>query len=705
MSVYESQQPQPTNDPASQYTLLERLGTGSFGTVYKAMHIETKQIVAIKQIDLEDSDDDISEIQMEIAHLAQCDSEFVTRYYGSFVKGYKLWIIMEYLAGGSCLDLLKPGPFSEAHIAIVLRELLLGLEYLHTEGKIHRDIKAANVLLSASGKVKLADFGVAAQLSHTLRHTFVGTPFWMAPEVIRQAGYDFKADIWSLGITAIEMAKGEPPLAEYHPMRVLFLIPKAKPPVLEGSFSVAFKDFVASCLTKDPANRPSAKELLKHRFIRSAGRTNLLTELIERYQDYRARSPRNKEKDEKAKPAPGVATVRQAQGFAAAPHGQPGLATVEGFHNIGNVGGTIGSEWDFATIKSSARDSRFVVDAEEVYYEDEEDGYVYGDARGDSGEEGDLDDTTASVKGSDAITGRDGKPNGLGNLSEAAHSTVLIKAKPPKEAPELASSAPGSSSTEDGPSEPKTPPSPTSSFKASRRSSYTARHDPKGTVLREADLGSGVHTIRPVKRVDTIGSLRRSEDFVGSLRSPPQSPNGLPSADENGTSGSSGSGKGSNGKLQKRKKEEIANAGRLLVDQVVLPTLQKAIRDDMDAREIESLSMLGRGFSDLKEVNPELLYNVVLDILAGMNDNQGIRQHIATQRGLFPHRKITRQPTMTSNGLVVIEHEEAVGPGESQTTLVPPPPAVEEAARKSPISDLLYMRWLEGLRIKWPSIL
>jgi len=166
----------PTNDPASQYTLLEKLGTGSFGTVYKAIHNDTKQIVAIKQINLEDSDDDIGEIQQEIAHLAQCDSEYVTRYYGSFVKGYKLWIIMEYLAGGSCLDLLKAGVFSEAHIAIVCRELLLGLDYLHSEGKIHRDIKAANVLLSASGRVKLADFGVAAQLTATLRHTFVGTP-------------------------------------------------------------------------------------------------------------------------------------------------------------------------------------------------------------------------------------------------------------------------------------------------------------------------------------------------------------------------------------------------------------------------------------------------------------------------------------------------------------------------------------------------
>ncbi|KAF2166356.1 hypothetical protein M409DRAFT_66800 [Zasmidium cellare ATCC 36951] len=276
---------------ADEYQMLEELGSGSFGTVYRAIHKPTGDFVAIKHIDLEGSDDDIREIQQEISLLATCSSEYVTRYRSSFVRGVKLWIVMEYLGGGSCLDLLKPCPkgMEERYIVIIMRELLRGLDYLHSTGKIHRDIKAANILLSETGQVKIADFGVAAQLTNikSQRLTFVGTPFWMAPEVIQEAGYDFRADIWSLGITAMEIALGEPPRSDVHPMKVLFLIPKEKPPRLEGSrFSKEFKDFVSLCLNKEAERRPSAKALLKHAFIKKAGKTEVLQELVQNARDF-----------------------------------------------------------------------------------------------------------------------------------------------------------------------------------------------------------------------------------------------------------------------------------------------------------------------------------------------------------------------------------------------------------------------------------
>ena len=261
-----------------RFELGSRIGRGQSGEVHRAVDRLTGDTVAVKLVDLEDAEDEVEDIQREIATLAQIDSPFVTKYLGSWLceGSTRLAIAMEYMAGGSVADLVRDRPLPEEACAVVLRDLLMALAYLHGEGKIHRDVKAANVLLSAEGHVRLADFGVAGQMTHTVggnkRKTFTGTPFWMAPEVIqqREEGYDSKADVWSLGITAIEMATGSPPYSDMHPMRVLFFIPKNPPPRLDGDFSPAFKEFVAQCLQKESGRRPRARDLANARFIAEA---------------------------------------------------------------------------------------------------------------------------------------------------------------------------------------------------------------------------------------------------------------------------------------------------------------------------------------------------------------------------------------------------------------------------------------------------
>ncbi|VDD79440.1 unnamed protein product [Mesocestoides corti] len=287
-------------DPDTLYDVNERIGRGAFGEVFKGVDKRTRRLVAIKRIDLEEALDELEDIQQEINILSQCDSPYITKYYGSYLKGTKLWIIMEFMGGGSALEIRKAVKINEPYIATILHEVLMGLAYLHGEGKLHRDIKAANILLSDKGEVKLADFGVAGQLTKTTkkRVTFVGTPFWMAPEVIKVSSYDYKADIWSLGITAIELAEGAPPNSDVHPMRVLLDIPRNPPPKLPERYSSNFRDFVQCCLVRSPENRHSAQELLKHPFVKKPRKTVYLQELIEAYRLAHLRGHPDDEEDD-----------------------------------------------------------------------------------------------------------------------------------------------------------------------------------------------------------------------------------------------------------------------------------------------------------------------------------------------------------------------------------------------------------------------
>ncbi|XP_059294136.1 serine/threonine-protein kinase BLUS1 [Lycium ferocissimum] len=278
---------------AKDYKLYEEVGDGVSATVYRALCIPLNEVVAIKVLDLEKCNNDLDGIRREVQTMILIDHPNVLRAHCSFTAGHSLWVVMPFMAGGSCLHIMKssyPDGFEEPVIATLLREVLKALVYLHYHGHIHRDVKAGNILIDSNGAIKLADFGVAACMFDTgdrqrSRNTFVGTPCWMAPEVMQQLhGYDFKADIWSFGITALELAHGHAPFSKYPPMKVLLMTLQNAPPGLDYErdkrFSKSFKEMVAACLVKDPKKRPSSEKLLKHPFFKQARGNDYLARTI-----------------------------------------------------------------------------------------------------------------------------------------------------------------------------------------------------------------------------------------------------------------------------------------------------------------------------------------------------------------------------------------------------------------------------------------